>query len=91
MQRQRKQYGIQHNFSGTMHYSMSDTLPSVSTLLSIADNNYYMWGKVQVLVILARTKLDKDIIFFGNKEITLNALVRLLKNGHNGSNMLKRY
>ena len=42
MQGQRKQYGIQHYFSGKIYYSIGDTLPSVATLLSMPDNNYAM-------------------------------------------------
>ena len=79
MQGQQKQYGIQHYVSGTMHSSMGDTLPSVSTSLSMAVNNYSMWDKGQLLVILPCTKLSKDTIFVGNKLINLNALVCLLK------------
>ena len=38
-----------------------------------------MQDKVQLLVIMARAKLSKDTVFFGDKESTLNALVHLLK------------
>ena len=79
MQAQRKQYGIQHNVSGTIHSAMGDTLPSLATSLSTTDSNYSMWDKGQLLVILSRTKLAKDTIFVGNKENTLDALVSLLK------------
>ena len=41
----------------------------------MADTNYSMWDKVQILVILPRTKLSKDTIFVVNKESTLTALV----------------
>ena len=40
MQGQRKQYGIKHYVSGIIHSDMDDTLPSVATSLSMADNNY---------------------------------------------------
>ena len=51
----------------------------VATSLSTTDNDYSMWYKGQVLVVLSRTKLAKYTIFVGNKESTLNALVNLLK------------
>ena len=70
---------------------MGGTLPSVATSLSMADNNYSMWDKVQILVILSRTKLAKDTVLVGDKESTLNSLVHLLKNGHNGHNIWKIY
>ena len=50
-----------------------------------------MWDKGQLLVILSRTKLAKDTIFVVDKESTLNSLVHLLKNGHNGHNIWKIY
>ena len=59
---------------------MGDTLTSVATLLSMADNNDSIREKGQLLVIMSHKKLSKDTIFVGNKEITLNALVHLLKN-----------
>ena len=70
---------------------MGDTLPSVATSLSMADNNYSIRDKGNILVILARTKLAKDTTFVGNKESNLNALSRLLKNGHNGHNIWMIY
>ena len=42
-------------------------------------------------MVLSRIKLDKDTIFFGNKESALNALVHLFKNGHNEQNIWNRY
>ena len=58
---------------------MVDALPSVETLLSMSDNNYSIWYKGQLLVIISRTKLAKDTIFVGNKESNLDTLVRLLE------------
>ena len=67
MQRQRKSYEIQHYVAGTIHYSMGDTLPSVATSLSMADNNDSMKDKGQLLLILSGTKSPKDTIFVGYK------------------------
>ena len=58
---------------------MGDTLPSVAASLSMADNNYSIWDKGQLLVILACTKLSKDTIFVVNKKSALNSLVHLFK------------
>ena len=91
MQVQRKKYGIQHYVAGEIHSAMVDTLPLVATSLSMNDNNASMWDKWQLLVILSHTKWSKAPIFVVNKEITLNALVRSLKNGHNGHNIWDRY
>ena len=91
IQGQRKQYGIQHYIAVAINSDMGDTLPSVATSLSMADNNYSIRDKGNILVILARTKLAKDTTFVGNKESNLNALSRLLKNGHNGHNIWMIY
>ena len=48
----------------------------------MADNYYSIWDKLHISMILSRTKLAKDTIFFGDKEITFNKLFHLLKNGH---------
>lgn len=78
-QAQRKQYGLKHHISGTIHSAMGDTLPSVATSISVRDQNYTLWDKGQLLVIISRTKYAKDTIFVGEKEGTLDALVSLLK------------
>ena len=70
---------------------MGDTLPSVETSLSMSDNNYSIWDKGHISVILSHEKLAKATISVANKESTLNSLVCLLKNGHNCHNILKRY
>ena len=67
MQVQHKQYGIRYYVAGTINSSAGDTVPSVATQLSMADNNYSMWDKVHILLILSRKKLAKDTIFVGNK------------------------
>ena len=40
MQGQRKQYDIQHYGAVKIHSSVGDTLPSVTTSVSMAGNNY---------------------------------------------------
>ena len=42
MQGDQKQYGIQHYVSDTINSAMGDTLNSVATSLSMADNHYSM-------------------------------------------------
>ena len=49
---QQKQYVIQYYVSGTIHSAVGDTLPSVSTSLSMTVNNYSMWDKGHLLLIL---------------------------------------
>ena len=45
IQGQRKQYGIQHYIAVAINSDMGDTLPSVATSLSMADNNYSIRDK----------------------------------------------
>ena len=70
---------------------MDDALTLVISSLSMADNNYSMWDKEQILVILSRTKTAKDTIFAGYKESSLNALVIYIDKGHNGHNIWTVY
>ena len=74
----RKQYGLQHYISGTIHSIMGDTLPSLATTFSNEDRNFSMWDKGQLLVILSRTKESKQTIFVGDKNSTLDALCNIL-------------
>ena len=48
-----KQYGIQNYVADTIHSSVGNSLPSVETSLSIADNNNEMWNKGHLLVMLS--------------------------------------
>ena len=42
VQGKKKQHGVQHYGAGKIYTAMGDTLPSVATLLSMADNNHSM-------------------------------------------------
>ena len=57
---------------------MGDTL--ISTEIQISKNypQFGLWDKVQLVVILGRTKRDKNSIFVGNKSDTLDALKFIL-------------
>ena len=78
MQAKRKQYGLKHHVTSTIHAAMGDTLSSMATEISCNNSNFKMWDKGQMIVILSQTRLAKDTIFVGNKNDTLNAL-KLLK------------
>lgn len=71
----RKQYGLRHYVSGTIHSIMGDTYHLMATCIS----SYKMWEKGQLVVICSRTRRMEDTIFVGNEEETINALVQLLK------------
>ena len=78
IQAQRKQYGLKHRVTGTIHAAMGDTLLSMATEISKNDANYRLWDKGQLVVILSRTKLAKNTIFVGDKDDTIAALKDLL-------------
>ena len=78
VQAQRKQYGLKHRVTSTIHAAMGDTLPIMATEISRNVSNFKMWDKGQMIVILSRTKLAKNTIFVGDKNDTLSALKDLL-------------
>ena len=78
MQGRRKQYGLKHFVSSTIHGSMGDTLQFMATQISTKESNFSLWDKGQLVVILSRTKYAKNSIFVGPKNDTLDALTQLL-------------
>lgn len=78
VQATRKQYGLKHRVTSTIHAAMGDTLPSMATEISKTNSEYKMWDKGQLIVILSRTKKASDTIFVGDKNGTIQALTHLL-------------
>lgn len=74
----RKQYGLQHYVSATIHLIQGATLLSLATQISWFIEEHRLWEKGQLVVITSRTALAKDTIFVGNKEQTLDMLKRAL-------------
>ena len=74
MQEKRKQYGLKHHVSRTIHAAMGDTLQSMATEVSSSNDNFKMWDEGQIIVILSRTKHTKDAIFVGDKNDTITTL-----------------
>ena len=61
-----------------MHGAQGQTLFQMATEISLANSDFKIWDKGQLIVILTRTKRGKDTIFVGNKQDTLDALKNLL-------------
>ena len=78
MQGKRKQYGLRHRVTNTIHGAQGETLPEMATEISAADPNFNVWDRGQMIVLLTRTRTAKDTIFVGCKRDTLDALKRLL-------------
>ena len=53
IQAKRKQYGLKHHFTSTIHAAMGDTLSSMATEVSFTNSNFKMWDKGQMIVILS--------------------------------------
>ena len=67
MRGQRRQYGLKHHVTSTVHATMGDTLHKIVTSVSTQDGEYQLWDKAQAIVLLSRTKFGKNIIFVGDK------------------------
>ena len=78
LQGRRKQYGLKHYVSLTIHSAMGDTLQYMATQISTNDRNFNLWDKGQLVVILSQTKVARNSIFVGPVNDTLNALTQLL-------------
>ena len=58
---------------------MGNTLSTIVIEISENDSNYKLWDKTQAVVLLSMTCVDSDIIFVGDKESTIAALVKIIK------------
>ena len=75
----RRQYGLKHRVTSTIHASMGDTLSKVAIQISLDESSYKLWDKAQVIVAISRTKVGANTIFVGDKDSTINALVSLIQ------------
>ena len=89
MRGQRKQYGLKHHVTSTVHASMGDTLPKIVTEISYEGNDFRLWDKAQAVVLLSRTKLGSDIIFVGDKTETIKALSSLIRTSNQWMNYME--
>ena len=79
LQAQRRQYGLRHRVTSTIHAAMGDTLIKVAIEVSNSDSLYKLWDKAQVIVACSRTKVGKNTIFVGDKSSIIEALVTLIQ------------
>ena len=78
MQGKRKQYGIRHCITGTIHGSMGDTYESMASEISNANPDFGLWDRGQLIVIISRTRVPQRTIFVGSKTNTLATLQSVL-------------
>ena len=90
MRCQRKQYGLKHHLTSTVHASMGDTLHKIVTEISSESNDFRLWDKAQAVVLLSRTRLGSDIIFVGDKNDTINVLFSLIRTSSQWTNYMEK-
>jgi len=68
----RRQYGLRHHIGSTYHGIMGQTLASVVTRVEGGDRtcDYGLWLAAQVVVLMSRTRLGSDTIFWMGEAYT---------------------
>ena len=56
---------------------MGDTLNKVA--MQPTGTTFELWDKAQIIVVLTRTKLGKNIIFFCDKNETIDSIIKLVQ------------
>ena len=79
MKGKRRQYGIKHHVTATIHGCQGDTLHKLVTQVCSRNANFGLWDKAQVVVLLSRTRQAQDLIFVGGIESTIECLVEMIK------------
>ena len=78
VQSQRRQYGLKHRVTSTIHAAMGDTLSHVAIEISKSNSSFALWDCAQAIVTLSRTKFGENLIFVGDKNETVTALAELI-------------
>ena len=79
MNAQRKQYGLKHHVTSTVHECQGDTLHRVAIEVSFCNCLYKLWDKGQVVVLLSRMRWAIHLTFVGDKKETMKYLVALIQ------------
>ena len=58
----RKQCGLRHYVTGTMHSTMGDAHDKIAISISDTNKNISLWDRGQLIVALSRTKLMKKTL-----------------------------
>lgn len=74
----RKQYGLRHRITGTIHSSMGHTFDFMASEISNTDPKFGLWDKGMLVVLISRTRKPENTIFVGSKQSTLDSLRRVL-------------
>ena len=77
-QANRKQYGIKHHVTITIHADMGNNIQSMASEIYRNKGNLKIWYKGQMIIILSRTRIAKNNIFVVDVNDTLEVLKYLL-------------
>jgi len=75
---ERKQYGLKHFVTSTLHVLQGLTIEGIATEINMFSNEYNLWDVAQLLVLLSRTRRAKDIIFVGDHDTTIQSILKLM-------------
>ena len=79
LQAQRKQYGLKHRVTSTIHAAMGDTLSRVAIEISRSNSSFKLWDCAQAIVTLSRTKIGRNLILVGDKNESIESLATLIQ------------
>ena len=79
IQDQRKQYGLRHCVTLTIHAAMGNTLIKVAMENSNENGMFKLWNKSQVIFGCSRTRIGRKTIFVGVKYFTIDSLTSLFQ------------
>ena len=73
----RKQCGLRHHMASTIHSAIGHTVTKMATQLGV---NQDLWEKAMVVALVSRVSKARDLIFVGDKQANVNAILRGLCN-----------
>ena len=74
----RKQYGLRHYVTATIHGAMGDTYNKMAASISDINEDKRLWDRGQLIVLISRTRKMENTIFVGPKNESIKGLKCLL-------------
>jgi hypothetical protein len=68
----RRQYGLRHHIASTIHSAVGHTVPKLATELGAVNS---VWERAMVVVLILRVRKASDLIFVGDAETNVEALM----------------
>ena len=72
-------FPLKNYVASTIHKCLGDTFPKIITKISLSENNYKIWEKEQLLVLMSRVSKLDDITLVGNKEDLILTIAAVLQ------------